>query len=483
MIRKLHDCIVAPLRRFDVLTVRRFNGLTAQNLFVLCGVVVPLFARAQASFPDTSSARSVSGRFIVTGVPSRPGGSRLAAMPEIATNTDFVRLEPALLTVSAERIKESLGRELNPELRGLDLPTPPRGKIFLALHPAQSTDEGVTIVSRRSPDGWDYQVRLPDVLSRTRYLRAMTGVLLLGFANRDPAQRDSAEIPAWLTDGLSQELLATAGQEIILSSPDKVVNGLPVSRTVTTARGMDSLAGARRVLRDHAVLTVEQLSWPTDAQLSGADGGAYRASAQLFVNELLALKNGPAHLRAMLETLPKFYNWQMAFQTAFRENFPRPLDVEKWWAVQVVSFVARDPGPAWTPAVSRDKLDEILSVPVEMRTASNALPAHAEISLQAVIRNFDRARQVAILQTKLRDLELSQLRLAPPFAVLADGYRQVLADYLDPGKRARPAQHLGKHPPVVSLKPTVAGTLKKLDALDAQRRAIESAIKPGGMTP
>jgi hypothetical protein len=483
MIRKLHDCIVAPLRRFDDLTVQRFNGLTAQNLFVLCVVVFPLFARAQTSFPNTSSARSVSGQFIVTSAPSRPAGSRLAAKPEIATNTDFVRLEPALLAVSAERIKESLGRELNPELRGLDLPTPPPGKIFLALHPAQSTDEGVTIVSQRSPGGWDYQVRLPDVLSRTRYLRAMTGVLLLEFANRDPAQRDSAEIPAWLPDGLSQELLATAWQEIILSSPNKVVNGLPVSRTVKTARGMDSLAGARRVLRDHAVLTFEQLSWPTDAQLSGADGGAYRASAQLFVNELLALKNGPAHLRAMLETLPKFYNWQMAFQTAFRENFPRPLDVEKWWAVQVVSFVARDPGPGWTPAVSRDKLDEILSVPVEMRTASNALPAHAEISLQAVIRNFDRARQVAILQTKLRDLELSQLRLAPPFAVLTGEYRRAIADYLGSGQRTSPVLRWVKHPFTSSSKTIMNGTLRKLDALDAQRRAIESAIKPGGMSP
>jgi hypothetical protein len=282
---------------------------------------------------------------------------------------------------------------------------------------------------------------------------------------------------------LSQELLATAWQEIILSAPNKVMNGPPVSRTIKTARGLDSLAGARRVLRDHAALTFEQLSWPTDAQSAGGDDGVYRASAQLFVNELQALKNGPAHLRAMLETLPKFYNWQMAFQAAFRENFPRQLDAEKWWAVQVVSFVARDPGPAWTPAVSRDKLDEILSVPVEMRTASNALPAHADISLQAVIRNFDQARQIAILQTKLRDLELSQLRMALPFAVLANGYRQVLADYFDPGKRARPVQHLGKHPPVVPLKLTVADTLKKLDALDAQRRVIESAVKPGGMSP
>jgi len=482
MIRKLHDRVGAPLRRFDDLTVQRFNGLTAQNLFILCVVVFPLFARAQTSLPDTSSARSVSGQFIVTGVPSRPVGSRLAAMPEIATNTDFVRLEPALLAVSAERIKVLLGRELNPELRGLDLPPPPPGKIFLALHPAQSTDEGVTIVSRCSPGGWDYQVRLPDVLSRTRYLRAMTGVLLLESANRDTRAR-SAEIPAWLTDGLSQELLATVWQEIILSSPNKVMNGPPVSRTVKTARGMDSLAGARRVLRDHAALTFEQLSWPTDAQLAGDDGGVYRASAQLFVNELLALKNGPAHLRAMLETLPKFYNWQMAFQAAFRENFPRPLDVEKWWAVQVVSFVARNPGPAWTPAVSRDKLDEILSVPVKMRTESNALPAHAGISLQAVIRNFDRARQVAILQTKLRDLELSQLRMAAPFAVLTGEYRRAIADYLGSGQHTSPVLRWVKHPFTSSSKTIMNGTLRKLDALDAQRRAIESAIKPGGRSP
>ena len=478
----LHRCPGKLLHPFNGLTMPRCHDATFRRLSVFCAVLFPLFARAQTSFPETSSARSVSGQFIVTGATSHPAGSRLAARPEIATNADFVRLEPALLAVSAERIKELLGRELNPELRGLNPRPPPPGKIYLVLHPAQSTDEGVTIVSRYSPAGWDYQVRLPDVLPRTRYLRAMTGVLLLEIANRDARAR-SAEVPAWLTDGLSQELLATVWQEIILSSPDKMVNGLPVSRTVKTTRGLDSLAGARRVLRDQAVLTFEQLSWPTGAQLSGADGGVYRASAQLFVNELLALKNGPAHLRAMLETLPKFYNWQMAFHSAFHENFPQPLDVEKWWAVQVVSFVARDPGPAWTPAVSRGQLDEILSVPVEMRAASNALPAHAEISLQAVIRNFDRTRQIAILQTKLRALELVQLRMAPPFAVLTDEYRRALADYLDPAKRARPAQNLGKHTPVVSLQPTAAGTLKKLDALDARRRAIESAVKPGGMSP
>jgi hypothetical protein len=479
MTRNLPHRIVAPFRRLGGLHWQRFNGLTACLLLVLSAAAFPPAIRAQTGLPEPIAARSVSGQFIVTGAPPAPAGSGLAARPEIATNANFVRLEPALLVVSAERIKESLEHNLNPELPVLPPPSSPPGKIFLALHPAQSTEEGVTIVSRSFPAGWDYQVRLPDVLPRIRYLRAMTGVLLLELANRDGHER-SAEVPAWLVDGLSQELLATAGPEIILTMPNKTANGPPLSRTVATTRGLDSLAGARRVLRDQSALTFEQLSWPTDVQLSGRDGGVYRASAQLFVNELLSLKDGPTRLRTMLGSLPKYYNWQVAFQTAFRENFPRPLDVEKWWAVQVVGFIARDPGPAWTPAVSRDRLDEILSVAVEMRTASNALPAHAEVSVQAVIRNFDRKRQGEILQPKLNALQLAELRMSPAFAVLADEYRRTIADYLEPAARAVSRPNLGEHPPLVLSRPSVAGTLKKLDALDARRRAVESAANPDG---
>ena len=81
-----------------------------------------------------------------------------------------------------------------------------------------------------SPTAGIISVALPDVLPRTRFVRALTGVVLLEFANRDAGAR-SAEIPAWLTDGLSQQLLATGAVEIVLSSPGRTVNGLPESRT------------------------------------------------------------------------------------------------------------------------------------------------------------------------------------------------------------------------------------------------------------
>ena len=82
--------------------------------------------------------------------------------------------------------------------------------------------------------------------------------------------------------------------------------------------------------------------------MAGNDGGVYCASAQVFVSSLLELKNGAAQMRVLLETLPQFYNWQMAFQSAFRADFPQPLDVEKWWALQLAGFTMRDPGPLWT---------------------------------------------------------------------------------------------------------------------------------------
>ena len=75
------------------------------------------------------------------------------------------------------------------------------------------------------PTAGNYRVTLPDILPRTRFLRALTGVMLLEFANRGAGAR-SAEIPAWLTDGLSQQLLATGTVAMVLSSPGKVVNGV-----------------------------------------------------------------------------------------------------------------------------------------------------------------------------------------------------------------------------------------------------------------
>jgi hypothetical protein len=431
----------------------------------LVAACLPLLARAEFALPDIASAASVSGQFTVT---ASPGQSPLGSLPDIANNNDLVHLDPATLAVSADRFRAAFLKKI-----GVLPGTPWSGKIYLALHPAQSLDENVKIYISRFGDGWDYHIVMPDIVQRERLARALTGVLLLEYANRNSTNR-VAEIPVWLAEGLSQELLNDNLQDLIVSVPGQIEEDMPLERTSTTSRGMDALADAREIFRNYPVATFNQLSWPTDLQLSGEDGGAYRASAQLFVDSLLVLHNGDGKLRFMLQSLPQYYNWQTAFWSAYRDDFTSALQVEKWWALHSVIFVSHSPGPQWTLAISRDGLAEILSVPVQFRTATNSVPSDAEVSIQSVIQNFDPERQTEIIHAKLHDLEIAQFRMARSLAVLTAGYRDVLAAYLGEDWVTRKAAISGRR---TNTPATARETIRKLNVLDAQRRAFAVATR------
>lgn len=430
----------------------------------LLWAVASVHGQSAAAGPQV--VRSISGQFVVTGSGQF---SLLLHRPDLAANTNLVRLEPALLAVAAERFKISLWHAL-----GLKPEAAWSGKVFLTLHPARSLDDEVFVSCVPFPQTWNYRLELPDILSCQRYARSLATVLLLEIANRHHAAGPdrAAEIPPWLGAGLAQSALADDAATIILSSPAKTVDGLPQSRSTKSEHHFDPLAAARRTLQNYPVLTFEQLNWPNDAQMDGNDGGVYLASAQLFVHELLGLKNGAAQCRDLLARLPGCRNWQSAFLAAFHQDFPRALEVEKWWALRVVTFAAHEVGPRWPAVASRARLNELLKVPVEFRSASNALPVHAEVSWQSALNNFTPAQRAAVLPTRLRDLQLAEFRLAPPFNALAAGYRAALADFLGERKTA-PA---GKHGVPQRHAAGLAETLKKLDALDANRRAAEAKV-------
>lgn len=431
---------------------------------LFCAVSFAATVRAQLPSFAEPAARSISGQFAVFAAPRL---SAWASLPSVVTNAEYVRLEPALLAVTAERVKKALSEQLGDNSQW-------RGRIFFSLRPAQSLDENVTVVGSRFDNTWNYRVELPDVLSRTRLSRAITGAVLLEFANRNAGER-SAEIPSWLMDGLSERILAANTGGFILSAPTHFTNGVAEHRIADDKSGWYLLEKVHLVLKEQSALTFAQLSWPTDAQLAGNDGGVYRASAQLFVHDLLESKNGARELRAMLQLLPRYYNWQLAFREAFKRDFPSQIELEKWWALQTVHFAALDAGPIWTAAASRAKLDEILSVPVDYRSASNNLPVHAETSLQDAIRNFNSEQRASLLQTKLRDLQIAELRMSPHFAGLTARYVQAISDYLG----QRPAQQRilsGRRSAAAPSKPDIKNTLKILDNLDARRRDIETAI-------
>jgi hypothetical protein len=440
-------------------TLRRF----AARAFFFVAFSPAVVVHAEFSTADPLMAHSVSGQFVVSdGQPS----SRLFYLPDFAANTNFVRLEPALLAVAAERFKGLLWRQL-----GFKPDSPWRGKIYLNLQPAHSPEDDVTLTSGYQLRTWDYHVTLPDILTRTRYARALSSVLLMEIANRQNITGEqSAEIPSWLVGGLAAQVLDEGAAKIILSAPSADANQLPVSSVNEKVHGLDSLASARMTLQNYTTLTFSQLSWPTDEQLNGDDGGVYLASAQLFVHELLGLPNGQKKMRAFLDRLRDCLNWQTAFFLAFRDDFHLPLDVEKWWSLRAIYFAAHNSSSQWTAADSSDRLASLLSVPVEIRGSSNSLPSHAQISLQMTILEFDPLQRDDLLRNILRNLELAQFRLAPQFAALAAGYRDTIADFL--GELNNPRVSLVNKSESGTRRATIRDTLRKLDALDLRRHDL-----------
>ncbi|MGH7981195.1 MAG: hypothetical protein ACREE6_17605, partial [Limisphaerales bacterium] len=396
------------------MNILSFKRSSVALLACLCILGLPRSARADGSIPGMITADSVSGQFVVVGSPTI---SPLASLPDVATNQQFVRLDPPLLAVSAERIKNALLRKL-----GVNSDLMQGGTIFLTLKPASALDEDVAVFPTQLSGHWVYHVVLPDILPRERLARALTSVILMDYANRYAGPR-LAQAPPWLVEGFSRELLAETMQDVILSVPDEIVNSISVDPVSFTKKGMDPLASMRAIFDTYSILTFQQLSWPTDLELSDEDSGVYRASAQLFVDQLLDIRNGPAKMRALLDRLPRFYNWQTSFFSAFHQDFRMPLDVEKWWALQTVIFAANVHGPQWTPSFSREKLDQILSVAADFRSSSNSMPVRAEVSLQDVIKNFDSETQSEILTGKLHDLEVAQFRMSRSMAILAAEYR------------------------------------------------------------
>jgi hypothetical protein len=437
---------------------------------LLLGLVFLLTFQSRVSFavPPAPSAdhcvRSHSGQFLIQA--ATPSG-RSVIPASLGKDPRIMLLEPTLLTVSCERIKERLMHQVGSSSAW-------RGKIYVVLYPSQGGDEPIGITSELFKDGWQYRVDLPEVIERERYVRTMVQVLLLELANRSSTGR-SAEIPLWLSEGFTQQLLSAGDIQIILQPPTANVNGLTLSSTNYTARRNDPIEHARKVLREVTPLTFQQLSWPIGDPLEGNHAEAYRNSAQLFVADLLALKQGASCLRAMLAQLPECYNWQLAFLRAFSAYFERPLDVEKWWALHFVQFTTHETAQTWPLPESWQRLEAALSSAVQVHMRANDLPMHTQVTLQTVLRDSDRARQTAALKNTLLELELLRPRVARELAGLVNDYCETIRICLHNRDKFAPVLFVRK---TLGARDAIEEALSQLDALDARRAALRAEQMP-----
>jgi hypothetical protein len=226
------------------------------------------------------------------------------------------------------------------------------------------------------------------------------------------------------------------------------------------------------VLRSHPTLSLNELNWPSDEQRSGTNAIVYQANAQLFVHELLRLKDGPACLARMLHLLPQYLNWQTAFLRAFEPHFQHLLDVDKWWSLNVVHISSREMMFTWTREEAMIQLDEALIVPAQVRLRTNDLPMIAPITLQQVLSEWTFDRQNPILLQKIQILHNLRIRAPLELMGLVDHYRATLEAYL------RQRQQNGEGPfspqPVSNDRALAHEAIKRLNELDAKRQALHS---------
>jgi len=419
-----------------------------------------LFLAARLSAAEPMTLTSASKQFVVRGKPQRSAFAPSA-------KDDQIYINPAVLVVSCERIKEAVARELG-------WIEPWCGSIFVNVHPLRFDNERPELQAFHTTEGWRYRLEMPDQISRARLIESIVEALLVEFADR-AATEHSVDLPPWLAEGLAAHLMEGS------------LSGLALQPNATNVRHNprnDPVAPLRVKILEHGALSVDQLNWPEFDWDNRPAVEAYHHSAHLFVRELLKLSGGPEQISATLGYLPQNLNWQSAFLRGFGTHFHRLLDVEKWWALQLAGLKTHDTKIVWSVSEAQQRLEEVLYTPMQVRLGPNELPHVTPVALQTVINDWDFQQQVPLLRNKIVQLSLMRMRLPGELGPVSDSYRSVIEKYL----QGRSKAWFG-----ITARGALQDAITQLNTLDAQRAkmtiksitstAPSTADEPGTVVP
>lgn len=392
-------------------------------------VVVLLWATGLQA--EEHTLRSRSGQFVVRGFPAAPRFISYGFTGRV----DYVRLDPAVLAVSCERIKERL-------LEELELADAWQGIINVRIFPVRNDNEPVRLTSVRFNDAWTYGLEVPEWIARQRLVKAVAQTVLTETANRKAVEH-GAELPAWLLEGITAYLLANTPDGLTLET---------ATRTVKRHAPEQSLRPVRELLRTGSALSLDELSWPREEWL---EEDRYRHCAHLFTHELLHLRGGRRSLAQMITRMTEHLNWQTTFLDAFKAHFRGLIDLDKWWALTIAHVKGRDPMSVWPVEEALARLDEALATPMQVRMNLKELPHTAPVNLQTILAEWDDEQEEPWLAEKISQLQALRLRSPPQALPMVDGYLMALQNR----QRGRLNQ---------------ADTLRRLNELDAHRLKLNS---------
>ncbi|HMJ90607.1 MAG TPA: hypothetical protein VK530_12380 [Candidatus Acidoferrum sp.] len=427
---------------------------------------VCLFLSGVAAWPvDPIVLTTRSKQFMVRG---RPPSSMF-----VASRPDVIHVDPALLSLVCERVREALQHELGWGERWRDA-------VFINVHQTMGRKRTPHVEAiHAGAKGWRYRIEMPDEVTRREFLRPIIEVLLLEYANRG-ARENSVELPPWLVEGMTEHLirgplagLTLHAHTVSPGQANLLVPLQPYSYVVRDRYNDDVLPALRAKVQERGALTVDQLNWPEYNENDETAKENYRTSAHLFLRELLRLRGGHDALCASMALLPESLNWQTAFLRAFDAHFARMLDVEKWWSLTIVQAKSRETSVRWSASESQARLEDVLYTSMRVQLRKDEMPHITPVGLQTLVNEWDFREQEPILRSKVLQLFALRVRVPGEFASLADGYRAAIEEYLTQRSSKRLTN---REPDSRQVKAVTTNVIAAFNALDERRSALNAQI-------
>ena len=402
----------------------------------------------------------LEGQFIVRGVPfppsvapSREGNIRTSAPDTGKEWPESVRLDPSTVIVVCERIKQIFLQELGltDQWKGLieiDIDFYPKG----ILRP-------ITLSHRLMNDGLHTQMKIADEVVPHRLIEAIVQVLLLEYSNRDLRQTQMAEVPLWMIDGMTQLVMQRGGPALIPT---------PGALKTFTIEKTNPVKTAKSRLKTIQPPEFGQFTSPGPEFSSGINWMIFQDASLVLTWELLNLPDGKARYCHNLRLLKNYRNWQLAFLEAWKGQFNNLTDVEKWWALVLVTSRKDSGRNAWTLKQSIEKLNEILAEASVSTIAQINQPRHpSTIHLQQIAESWAPMVQIYFFERIAAQLKAFELAADPVVAELAGRYRITITDYI---RQPRIYAFFGKDAPSRS---DLRVLKKRLNYLDNEREQLQ----------
>lgn len=426
----------------------------------------PVGAPDNGDLPSVATAVSQSGQFVVTG--PRPEHRRPVENRPASSGDDLRELTPQTLAVSCERVKAEALRalETTDQWRTRGGRT---GKIFVAIDPGRPIDAELSVEAKPFEEGWHLRVQVPVRVTEERLVRALCHAVVLELSSRKGNQR-AGEPPLWLVEALTQSVLSSSPDGIILQ---------PQTRIVANLRVGERFAAVRARLARQAPLAFHELSQPDLSRMSSSDWDHFAACSHLCLRELQRLPDGNARLVRWLTGLQSHWNWQTGFLEAFQPLFHSLLDVEKWWALAVANFTGRNPEQTWPADFALRKLDEALQPVGILPGAGNRA---SRLSLEEVVSTWDYARQVPVLRRFLQQLNAILINAPADISPLVYQYSDTIESYLANRAKAGFAP-TGRGQAIPSVKLLARETVGRLRELEGERARLSASPPPSSPQP